>query len=384
MGLHGRSSASLAAALLGVLALAPAAMAGPAVEHDSTVVTEVPGASNANGVLEPGESADVTERVISAEFDPLTGVTGDFSTSAPGVSDAPGPLSWPDLFFGTPAGSLAPERVSLAADAPCGAPVPLQLTLHTPLGDAAVPVTVPTGATGAWTATDSTQVPVVVPDLGTITSSVTLTGSGLAKGIRVRIGELDHPQTRDLRIELIGPDGRSVILADGRGGSGSGYLNTVFDDAATTSIWSGSVPFTGSFQPQQPLSTLAGEPVAGTWSLRVSDRVAGDSGALIAWGLDVAPAVCQSATPPPPPSTDTTGTTDPTPTPTPTATDDDGDGPAAQPPHPVHPTHPCTRKDARPGCAIPSRSKRKKTVRATKKGVVRASSVRTGRSARGR
>ena len=50
-------------------------------------------------------------------------------------------------------------------------------------------------------------------------------------------------------------------------------------------ITSGSAPFTGSYQPEQPLSVLDGLNAAGDWQLEVIDDAGIDTGTLESWDL---------------------------------------------------------------------------------------------------
>ena len=70
--------------------------------------------------------------------------------------------------------------------------------------------------------------------------------------VRVR---LNHTRDSDLVISLVHPDGTVITLANKRGGNGNNYGSgatdcsgtfTVFDDAAGTSITSGSAPVCGN------------------------------------------------------------------------------------------------------------------------------------------
>ena len=74
-------------------------------------------------------------------------------------------------------------------------------------------------------------------------------------------------------------------------GFGANYTNTMFDDAAATSITAGVAPFTGTFRPEENLAQLNGLPVAGTWTLRVTDDTPGGgefpaAGQLLDWSLE--------------------------------------------------------------------------------------------------
>ena len=106
--------------------------------------------------------------------------------------------------------------------------------------------------------------------------------------MNARIGSLTHTYDNDLVITLIGPGGApSVVLSNRRGGSADNFTNTVFDDEAATAISAGAAPFTGSFRPDQSLTAFDGLDASGTWTLRIQDQAAGDTGILNSWGMDV-------------------------------------------------------------------------------------------------
>ena len=105
----------------------------------------------------------------------------------------------------------------------------------------------------------------------------------------------------DLSAVLIAPDGTQVPLFSGVGGTGSNFLNTVFDDAAETSINTGTAPFTGTYQPTGQLSTLdghavdmlnsVGQRVAGVWKLQITNVGTGAPGVLDNWSLNITPQI---------------------------------------------------------------------------------------------
>ena len=296
----------VAAAAIALVA-APAAHAELAVQHDSTVVTETAG--NGNGIPEPGDTIALTENVMSVDPDQtFTGVIGTLATTFAGATVGSASSAYADLVFGVPTGNATPYSVALADTMECGVSVPMTLSLQTSAGPTDVPLGVSTGSAGPFNAYESSDVPRSIPD-GALTgyeSDLTIAGSGgRVKGMRVRIGHITHTYDSDLTLTLISPDGRSVKLVGGKGGSGDDFADTVFDDAATDTIRSTTTaPFTGTFKPAQPLSALDGAPVAGSWKLKVVDGSFGDIGTIDAWGLDVSAAVCdpQAAPPAPPPA----------------------------------------------------------------------------------
>ena len=101
-----------------------------------------------------------------------------------------------------------------------------------------------------------------------------------------------HTCDSDLGITLVGPDGRSVLLANKVGGTwdnfgvaaGPDASRTTFDDTAASSITTGLAPFVGIYRPDQPLSAfvgMSGAQVNGTWNLVVHDFNEGDTGDVV-------------------------------------------------------------------------------------------------------
>jgi subtilisin-like proprotein convertase family protein len=125
----------------------------------------------------------------------------------------------------------------------------------------------------------------------TIVSNQTVSGlAGNVLDINVTVN-LDHFWINDIRITLLAPNGSEVILFNRRGGNGEDMVNTVFDDSAEVSITTAvaaNAPFTGSWRPEQPLSSLNGIDPNGTWGLRIQDFfTALDDGVLNNWTLSI-------------------------------------------------------------------------------------------------
>ncbi|MFD1062820.1 thrombospondin type 3 repeat-containing protein [Winogradskyella litorisediminis] len=101
--------------------------------------------------------------------------------------------------------------------------------------------------------------------------------------------DIAHTWTGDLRLILVHPDPNIpfVILSEQNGGSSDDFTGTVFDDQATTPIADGAGPFTGSFIPDQPLSSFNDLPSAGTWLFVAVDFANGDGGFINSVELNV-------------------------------------------------------------------------------------------------
>lgn len=97
---------------------------------------------------------------------------------------------------------------------------------------------------------------------------------------------ITHPNTSDLRIRLDAPDGTSIVLSSYNGGTGNNYTSTTLCDTATFSVNNSQAPFTGTFLPDEYLSTLNnGQNPNGNWALRVRDLTAANLGNVVSWSI---------------------------------------------------------------------------------------------------
>lgn len=125
-----------------------------------------------------------------------------------------------------------------------------------------------------------TGAPVPIPDNNPVgaTATITVPDNKTIVDLNVTVNDLTHTFDGDIVLHIIAPDNTDVILSNRHGGSGDNYTGTIFDDSATTPIASGAAPFTGSFQPDSPLSVFNGKNAAGTWKFFVVDQAAADVG----------------------------------------------------------------------------------------------------------
>jgi len=134
----------------------------------------------------------------------------------------------------------------------------------------------------------STDTPVAIPDsngLG-INSVVNIGTTSEITDVNVTVN-ITHTWDSDLILTLTSPGGTSIVLSNRNGSSGDNYIDTVFDQEGSTSITSGTAPFTGVFQPEEDLSVLYGEFSGGDWTLNVSDNAGGDTGTIDSWSLEI-------------------------------------------------------------------------------------------------
>ena len=133
---------------------------------------------------------------------------------------------------------------------------------------------------------DSTDVPKPIPDNNPAgaTSVLNITDLGQVASITLTL-TITHTWVSDLTAYLISPSGKQIELFSGVGGSGDNFTGTTFDDNAAQPITAGTPPFSGTFRPNQPLSTFIGDAANGTWRLKVVDAVQLDVGTIQSWSL---------------------------------------------------------------------------------------------------
>ena len=124
-----------------------------------------------------------------------------------------------------------------------------------------------------------------VPNKITSILGVQNTGGNITD-INVKV-DIEHTWTSDLQLRLINPAGLSILLANGQGGSGDNFNETVFDDDASSPIGSANAPFNGILRPEESIGQLIGGNANGTWSLEISDTQFQDGGALKNWELEI-------------------------------------------------------------------------------------------------
>jgi subtilisin-like proprotein convertase family protein/uncharacterized protein YjdB len=111
---------------------------------------------------------------------------------------------------------------------------------------------------------------------------------------------INHTFMGDITINLKAPNGNTLNLFNQHGGSGNNLTNTVISSAGTTTLASGSVPFTGTFAPAAvngvgPTSFISNvtnfsglySVPNGNWTLALYDDAGSDVGSLVNWTLTI-------------------------------------------------------------------------------------------------
>jgi subtilisin-like proprotein convertase family protein len=144
----------------------------------------------------------------------------------------------------------------------------------------------------------STDVPKVIADLSSVTSTLNFTVTGTITDANLLVN-IRHTWDGDVGIQLRRPGGADVVLWNGPsglgncGGSGDNFTNTVIDDeGAAPNCTNLGPPYTGNFQ-GAPNGTVNATTMTafdtfssgGVWTLTANDDVAADTGTLLGWSL---------------------------------------------------------------------------------------------------
>ena len=127
-----------------------------------------------------------------------------------------------------------------------------------------------------------------VPDNpGGLLSAIAVAQTGVVRKVIPSVS-ISHAVDAHLDIFLISPYGVQRELSTDQ--IGVNYIATSFSDAAATLITAASAPYTGTFRPEQTISSdapsgFANQTATGSWSLRVSDDSTGTAGTLNRWSL---------------------------------------------------------------------------------------------------
>ncbi|MHA6247179.1 S8 family serine peptidase [Pontibacter sp. CAU 1760] len=107
-----------------------------------------------------------------------------------------------------------------------------------------------------------------LPDLHTVRVAVEVGETDLVDDLTVQV-DIRHTYIGDLVVTLIPPTGSSVVLHNRSGGS-TNNLNKVFDAMTTPD-----------------LTRFRGKSAKGTWTLKIEDKAARDTGRLVRYGLEL-------------------------------------------------------------------------------------------------
>ncbi|HEX8205037.1 MAG TPA: M36 family metallopeptidase [Solirubrobacteraceae bacterium] len=247
-----------------------------------------------DGIAEPGETADLVQRVRNLSVGPLAAFAGTLS-GAPDVTVTDPSASWPSLPVLATEGGSGGFAIGVDEGATCQSERTLGLDVTTTAGSASLPVPLALGsrAVDGPASTESVDIP---DGTASAQSSLVVPEGGEVEDVDVRIDTLLHPYVNDVTISLTHGGVTRILVArpGGPDNDGDHFLGTVLDDEASGAIDDSAAPYSGRYQPQETLAAFDGLPAAGTWTLTVADATTPDAGRLDGWGLrDVARDPCE-------------------------------------------------------------------------------------------
>jgi subtilisin-like proprotein convertase family protein len=267
-------------------------------------------------VVLPGGAAQVNVAIDNVGGAAATGVSATLSSSSPDVLILQGSSGYPNIGAeSTGTRNTTPYAFFVSPSAPCGSVLPFTLTV-TFNGTRTVSFgfTVQTGrASNTPVHFAYAGPPVAIPDANVAGVNIPLTvsfpggvstvgfnidGTTCTSAIGATTVGVDHTWVGDLNFRLTSPSGRTVSLMSrpgGPGNSGNNFCQTLLRDGAAGSIQNiliAQAPFTGTFSPQQALSTFTGDNANGDWILHADDAALADLGSVRAFSLDLSGFSC--------------------------------------------------------------------------------------------
>lgn len=236
-----------------------------------------------NDAIDPGETIELSVPVKNEGTLAATEVKATLASSQEHVDINVANATYPDLNIGEEALNTNPFVIDVDPNFACGETINLDLKYMFSGGsrsEANVELKLQTGTPDGVSASSQPEVPIPDDDVVGITEKLRIEAPAdavVTKNFSIDIA-IEHTFTGDLMVELVSPKGTSIILHNRTGGSNQNI--------------EGNYPQT--LQPAQPLDALLGEPIAGSWKLKVSDDAGSDIGTLVSWGIrDIADWICE-------------------------------------------------------------------------------------------
>ncbi len=258
---------------------------------------------NGNGIIDNNECNNLQIILRNSGAAPATDVSGRLTSLTPGAVVSQPVSTYPNMASGGRAVNSVPFKLSTTPDFVCGTPINFAFVVKSDQDTRTNFFQLTSGTAGSPIRYDNPN-SYSIPDGNPAGVSSPVTVSGFSGGVgKISVAlNINHTYDADLTLELIAPDGTSVILSSQNGGSGNNYgtgcqdtSRTIFDDASQVAISSAKPPFVGTFAPDHPLAVYngkSGATVNGVWQLHIVDGFQGDVGTLNCWTLLLSPALC--------------------------------------------------------------------------------------------
>lgn len=233
---------------------------------DSFALTDLGDGNGRVGNPEPFEARATIRNFGSSAAE---SVTATLESLVPGVTFARDSATFGSIQSGGTSTNSLPFKGSYAGD--CSTGIALVLRVWSEAASFAFNLVLPTDPRYEARYADTA---VEVPDGSTGEIPLVFQGPGQIQRAMVTVS-VGHPEIGELEFSVVSPQGREVLLASGRGWGNTTGMFTFFDGAYQPASLIGSPvdPAFGEYRPEQSLGQLNGYPAAGTWKVRVRDRV---------------------------------------------------------------------------------------------------------------
>jgi len=226
--------------------------------------------ASGNGVIVPGEEVELTLTVKNSGTLVATQVQGTLSATDSLASIIIGTSIFPDVEAGQSASNATSLRIKVNPNAACGALVKLQLTVRYDELDVTFPLELRVGQAQGVSISSTPNLAIPDADSKGVVDAVDVTENGsVTEQFKVGLS-VKHSYRGDLKVILISPSGKQVVLHD-RTGIGADDLIGIYPT---------------TLQPKDPLSKIADEPLAGKWQLQVADLASSDLGTFESWSIE--------------------------------------------------------------------------------------------------
>ncbi len=227
-----------------------------------------------NDAADPGETVDMYVYLENDGTLGATAVSATLNTTDPLISITQANAAFPDLAGGGHGENAIPFTFVLDEDFVCGDPIALQLVVtYTDATRATAYLDIDLNAGTPLGASHAASPELAIPDdnAAGITNRITISGTSAVVSPDFNIDiNITHTWIGDLKVHLTSPSGTGIYLHNQSGSSADDII--------------GNYPNT--LTPAQSLSAFFGQPLAGSWTLRVSDHAAQDTGVLHSWGIN--------------------------------------------------------------------------------------------------
>ncbi len=231
---------------------------------------------NADGLLDPGESATLLLTIRNLGQEPATAITGSLSSNLEELLKITNRIAdWPDLIPGASAGSLPPHhRMTAQPETFCGTRSRLTANLSSNPYTDMVFIDLDIGQ--KVDTFPSTNTPLAIPKNSSsgVSSTIEISETFTIQDVQATV-DITHGDSGELQILLQSPSSTSVTLHN-HTSSGTADLQTTYDRDTL---------------PDGPgmMNDFNGESAQGSWTLRIVDDQGGPvkPGTLNSWSLEL-------------------------------------------------------------------------------------------------